>query len=123
MNVRYRQRFKVRKTTLLKHGIIVMSDQTGSLNESAPIISAAVLHNGIIHSMPAPNRHHNIVHAMNGEREKEGLLLLAYGEQGFLDANGNFLNRIDAAKVAEFWSQIKGGNLISAPNLYSEDLW
>lgn len=100
-----------------------MTDYKESLNDSAPIVSAAVLHNGIIHSMPAPNRHHHIVHAMNGEREKEGLLLLAFGEQGFIDANGNFLDREKAAKVAEFWSQIKGGKLISAPKLYSEDLW
>lgn len=93
------------------------------LKESAPIISAAVLHNGIIHSMPAPNRHHNIVHAMNGEREAKGLLLIAHGEQGFLDTNGNFLDREKAAKVAEFWSQIKSRELIAAPKLYSEDLW
>lgn len=94
-----------------------------NMNESAPIVSAAVRNNGIIHSMPAPARHHQIVHAMNGEREAQGLLLLAHGEQGFLDSNGNFLDRVTAAKVAKFWEQIKGRSLIAPPNLYSEDLW
>lgn len=89
------------------------------LNESAPIASAAVLYNGIIHSMPRPHRHHHIVHAM---AEKAGTLIAAKGEQGFLDGDGKFYGREDAAKVAEFWSQLQRP-LIAPPNLYSEDLW
>lgn len=92
------------------------------LNMASRIVSAAVLHNGIIHSMPRPNRHHNIVHAMNGEREANGLLLLAYGEQGFLDADGRFLTRPEAAKRAMECDQLTKP-LIAPPNLYSEDLW
>lgn len=92
------------------------------LNLASRIVSAAVLHNGIIHSMPRPNRHHNIVHAMNGDREANGLLLIAHGEQGFLDAGGNFLSRPDAALRAKQCGQLTKA-LIAPPNLYSEDLW
>lgn len=85
----------------------------------APIISAAVLYNGIIHFMPRPNRHHNIVHAMNHEKRP---ILIALGNQGFLDANGNFLEREEAAIRAEKCNQLKK-ELIAPPKLYSEDLW
>jgi hypothetical protein len=87
-----------------------------------PIVSVAVLYNNIIHSMPKPNRHHNVVHAMNADREDRHKILHAIGVQGFLDADGQFLTREEAVIRA------KQTGMITQPKyrqdkLYSEDLW
>lgn len=94
------------------------------LEKSAPIASAAILYKGVIHSMPRPNRHHNILWAYSPD-EKSGHITstLTKGEQGFIDERGNFLNRKDAAEIAAFWEQLKTGRLIASPNLFSEDMW
>lgn len=85
------------------------------------IVSAAVkTDDGVIHSMPPPNRHHNIVHALheaNGGRK----IIIARGEQGFLKWDGTFLDRIEAGKLAIECGQI--AKLSHPPRLYSEDLW
>lgn len=83
------------------------------------IIAAAVRHNGVIHTLPPPKRHHDIVHMINA---RAGSILLALGEQGFIDENTNFIDRITAAKHAQDCGQLKKP-LIAPPRLYSEDLW
>ena len=83
------------------------------------ITHVAIIWRGATHSLPKPKRHHHIVH----------LLYLATGDsvdhtiQGFLDDQGNFLNRTDALIHARACGQQKGPNIRNDDWLYSEDIW
>lgn len=59
-------------------------------------------------------RHH---HLLNNKDRPIGVLKL--GEQGFVDENGKFYNRQEAAKHAFDCKQIS----IEKSTLFSEDLW
>lgn len=83
-----------------------------------PIAAAIRTDDGVIHSMPPPNRHHHILHAMNGN---DGPLIVARGEQGFLMSDGTFAGRIHAGLAARSAGLIQ--RLQHPPELYSEDLW
>jgi hypothetical protein len=86
-----------------------------------PIVSVAIYRNGIIHSKPRPARHADVVEAM-GERS-EGGVLLAQGVQGFLDADGQFLNRQEGMERAKACNQLLVHSAYPSDLLYSEYLW
>ena len=65
----------------------------------------------IIYSIPKPYRHNDLVQ----------LIYPIKGTQGFLLANGTFVDRVMAGKIALYTGQIK--KLKWPPRLYSEDLW
>lgn len=80
--------------------------------------------NGKIYFLPAPNRHHNVLRLMMSlikDREYDTKI------QGFLDEDGNFLNRKDAYLVAVDSGQLDRSrhppNSYNGNELYSEDLW
>ncbi len=79
------------------------------------IIAAAVIIDGKIKALPAPARHHDVMH-------KFPLGKYAHGEQGFIDDELGFLDRSQA-----FWRAKDEGQIIRitdrAGELYSEDLW
>jgi len=56
------------------------------------ITHVAIKYNGVVYSLPAPNRHHNVIRLIGG----------VYGSdiQGFLDEEGVFLNRREAYVLA-----------------------
>lgn len=84
------------------------------------IIQVAILHKDIIHTMPRPKRHADVVIAM--AKEVEGKIIPAVGVQGFLTNTGRFVDRKEGAKIALATGQIK--ELKYQPNtLFSEDLW
>lgn len=73
---------------------------------------------GLVHSLPKPARHHHILHKMYDL----GLSVSHSNTvQGFLDDQGNFLNRSEAALHAHKCKQLK--MKIAPPYIYSEDLW
>ena len=78
------------------------------------ITQAAVKLGGVIYTLPKPARHHDILHDMY---QKLGRAPLA--EQGFLNDNGDFLNRTEAAKEALKCAQIAKEVTV----LFSENLW
>lgn len=84
------------------------------------VVSVAILtQDGLIHSLPAPNRHHHVVHLLF---EKFNHQDTGLDEQGFLLSNGSFCRRKPAKLVAE-----KAGQLLPTAmklsELYSEDVW
>lgn len=83
------------------------------------ITHVAIKHNGKVHSLPAPNRHHHILWKAVEETGKG----LHGGEQGFLDDQGNFLDRFQALEHALACNQVKDINDIRAGRLFSEDVW
>lgn len=82
------------------------------------IVAAAIRdHDGTVYTLPPPNRHHNII----GMMAQKGIKTPITGDQGFVNENGVFYNRIQAAAEALRRKQIE--KLQWPPNLYSEDLW
>ena len=84
---------------------------------SERIISVAISAFGIIASLPAPARHGDVLRKLFDFNDT----VLGPDEQGFLTSAGRYVNRRDAAAIALEAGQTD--KLISAPNLYSEDLW
>ena len=86
------------------------------------ILTAAVkTSDGIIHILPRPKRHADIVHTLWEAKEYKSTIIIAKGEQGFLADDGEFYNRKSAAKIAVDSGQIQ--KLEYPPTLFSEDLW
>lgn len=88
-------------------------------NGCACITHVAVIHGDVIYAMRQPNRHHNVLHAMYA------LGIRGHEYEGFLDSNGEYLNRLDAMDRAEKTEQLKPRlpKQYNGPDLYSEDLW
>lgn len=82
------------------------------------ITHVAVLFGGIMYSLPAPNRHHHVLHVIYKENNKTWPNV-----QGFLDNKGKFLVRRYALRVALVASQVIDINNVRSGRLYSEDLW
>ncbi|MCK5604762.1 hypothetical protein KAR91_22930 [Candidatus Pacearchaeota archaeon] len=82
------------------------------------IVAAAIKDgDGKIYTLPPPARHHTILNHMHDI----GIYGSHLDGQGFIDKNGNWLNREESAKIALENGQCK--ELVSPPNLFSEDLW
>jgi len=84
------------------------------------IVAVAVKHStGVVLTLPAPNRHHNVLHVMSAldiYKTDE-----ARHEQGFITSTGRFVGREEAEQIAEAAGQI----LRKTPGrgLFSEDVW
>ncbi len=81
-----------------------------------PIVAAAIRTGDGVWSLPPPNRHCNVIWhiaAVTGKR------VTSAAEQGFLDGDGEFLERGPAAHRAWLLGQIPQPRKY----LYSEDLW
>ena len=96
------------------------------------IIAAAIKIADVVCFIPAPARHHNVLHSLaksfNGRTDR------GYTEetQGFVTDEGVFLNRQHAYQHALWCGQgiprrdelLSGGhNVYNGDSLYSEDLW
>lgn len=84
------------------------------------IVSAALCEtSGLIYSLPAPARHHNVMHALHKVMDGS----VQHIEQGFLTNTGRFVTREQAHAIASAAGQIIrrcGGDEHA---LYSENLW
>lgn len=99
-----------------------------------PLTHVACRIDGIVYSLPAPNRHHHILWVLAKRKglpnvpevSDEALMVETPDDnedsQGFLDSNGRYLNRAQAEVNAFLHNQVKNGKLIGGP-LTSEDLW
>ena len=86
------------------------------------ITHVAIRFQGVIYSLPAPNRHHDVIWHIIKTTGVE--TVDAYGEdQGFLDELGRYLNRKQALMSAMINDQIKEGSQIIHNQLFSENVW
>jgi hypothetical protein len=79
--------------------------------------AAAILIGSVCYSVPAPGRHHHIIHLL----ADKGFKTPIRGKQGFLLSSGDFATRKEAGRIAIAAGQITKLNW--PPDLYSEDLW
>lgn len=88
--------------------------------EPERVVAAAVKVNGLVHSLPAPARHHDVIGYIVR-------LKLApkpvYGIQGFVTSTGRFVDRKTAAYMAVRAGQVEEAKLRRRDMLFSEDLW
>lgn len=85
------------------------------------ITHVAVHYDGRVWSLPAPNRHHDVIRHIASET---GDGIQGPNAQGFVDDAGRFLRRAQAYLLAARNGQLKrrpGG--YQGTDLYSEDLW
>ena len=84
------------------------------------IVGVAIERDGVVYSLPAPNRHHHVIRLM----VNEGVPLPVTKDaiQGFITNTGEFLDRKEAYKVV-----IENGqNVVELHHdydLFSEDVW
>lgn len=84
--------------------------------DARPRVTGVAMRKGeTVMSMEPPNRHHNIISEINMMQGNP-----AEWEQGFVDTDGVFLNRRQAASRALRTGQV--GHLTHM-ELFSEDLW
>lgn len=87
------------------------------------ITHVAVKAKDVVHSLPAPNRHHDVLRTMKEDANRD------HGNevQGFVDEAGRFLNRREAYELAVSTGQIDRSrhppNSYDGDELFSEDLW
>lgn len=74
---------------------------------------------GKVFSVPAPGRHHDVIRAMCRDHGYESVP--GNFPQGFLLADGTFVDRWNARRHAVFGGQIAKAKW--GDELYSEDLW
>jgi len=90
---------------------------------AAKITHVAIVYKGVTYSLPAPNRHYNVISLIV---EKTGERMVGENEQGFLDEEGVFLRRapalIRARKTGQLLKDRELNNNVGM-KLYSEDLW
>lgn len=86
-----------------------------------PITHVAIRWHGKLWSLPAPNRHHDVVRLICSETGAEHVDAHD-DDQGFLDSSGRYLTRRQALASARLNGQIKRE---TAPQhgLFSEDVW
>jgi len=86
------------------------------------VTHVAIRFQGQVYSLPAPNRHHNVIRHIV---EKTGAQYVDARDedQGFLDESGRYLNRRQALASARYNGQVKDPAKIRCRMLFSEDLW
>lgn len=83
------------------------------------ITHVAIIFEGKVYSLPAPNRHHHVIrHIVEVTGSK-----CVDGDEGFLDETGLFLEREPAKIRAEKTGQLKQQIDPHESLLFSEDLW
>jgi hypothetical protein len=85
-----------------------------------PITHVAIRFKGTTYSLPAPNRHHDVIRHIV---ETTGVSCVdsRNEDQGFLDADGRYLNRRQAMVNAKLNNQFNDRPIHY--QLYSENLW
>lgn len=100
-----------------------------SFRASAKITHVAIRFQGVVWSLPAPNRHHDVLMHIVAKTGAESVDV-PDEDEGFLDESGRYLTRNQALVSAFVHGQVKNpgrlyaGRTVADPDeLYSEDLW
>lgn len=88
-------------------------------NPASPVVAAAILVGDLVCMAPRPGRHHSVISGCAAA----GMPTPIKGVQGFVDADGRFLTRIEAAhRVGTCGQSLRSGAINMAIGLFSEDL-
>ena len=94
------------------------------VDEIVQITHVAIKQCGIIYSLPAPHRHHDVIRLIS-TTTNERMITRGPAIQGFLTSEGEFLDRKQAYLLACMTNQIKRDrdSGYQGNSLFSEDLW
>jgi len=92
-------------------------------DDVALITHVALKFNGETHSLPKPNRHHDIIRMIVQNNPDIKFVDAPEEDWGFLDADGKYLNRKQALTRAMLTDQIIDINKVYARQLFSENVW
>jgi hypothetical protein len=107
-----------------------MGDRKPAAHFNTGIVATAIRIGTEVLTLPRPARHCHYLKGYNAACRKEGWDVPWEGwsaeqlrgcEQGFLNHLGQFVDRVEAARIAIEEKQIEGLNW--GDQLYSEDLW
>lgn len=96
------------------------------------IVAVAIKYDGRVWVMGRPHRHHHIRHWIYLEIKEHGTKLRPYVDmdtaeslsiEGFLDQDGNFLDRSRAMEEARVCGQLRKEYPLDNEWLFSENLW
>ncbi len=88
------------------------------------IVAAAIKHpDGEIYALPAPARHCHIIQMMHEDNGRNGEHGINTQDQGFLTSYGRYVDREEAAKIADRAGQLKIKYCGPPTLLFSEDVW
>lgn len=93
----------------------------GAATALETIDAAAIRYKGVIHTLPRPARHADIIHQLHAEGGLEDEPVRGR-DQGFVTSRGRFVNRSEAARIAIRAGQTQKLNF-QPGLLFSEDLW
>lgn len=91
-------------------------------NKRPKITHVAIRFQGVIYSLPEPNRHHHVIRHII-DTVGVSSVDVEEDDQGFLDESGRYLRRAQALQSALENDQIKNPSKIRMNRLFSEDLW
>ena len=83
------------------------------------IVGVAIWWEGQLYTLPAPNRHGDVIHLIHEETGDMGI----FGNQGFVLRNGAFIGRGCGLLVAQITGQFHRERPANPYMLFSEDLW
>jgi hypothetical protein len=86
------------------------------------ITHVAIRFQGQIYSLPAPNRHHDVIRLI-AQATGVDHVDARDDDQGFLDNEGRYLRRKPALRVAKECGQLRTDRGVIGNKLYSENLW
>lgn len=115
--------FTYRTAGVIAHCMALQTDTTthrsGEQSARERIVAAAIKdEHGIINTMPAPARHHDLIRAMAERGDKKPI----GGEQGFITSTGRFAWRKPAKRIAREAGQLLD-RASDSDQLFSEDVW
>lgn len=108
-----------------KHEVIDSSSMMGSkkfMDKRPKITHVAIRFEGMIYSLPAPNRHHDVIMHLSNTLNVSYIDVFE-DDKGFLDASGQYLTRKQAYYWAKDNNQILNLKKAMPGHLTSEDLW
>jgi hypothetical protein len=92
-------------------------------SKQLPITHVAIRLRDKVWSLPAPNRHADVIRVIVESDPSTPIGEIPMDNQGFLDTDGRFLNRRQALYNAEVNKQLKPNVKIKLGMLFSEDIW
>lgn len=90
------------------------------VQEIEKITGVAIIVNGILYHMSAPNRHHHVIHFVY---ERNGIQQVTTDQQGFVTSHDRYVNREKALEIAKAANQLLPDKLVYHRELFSENLW
>jgi len=99
-----------------------------SHSETEMITHVAIKFHGKTFSLPAPNRHHDVIRLIVDETGVSHVDEINGNPdeceaQGFIDETGRFYNRKQALAHALYHEQVRDPSKVRLGMLFSEDLW